>query len=45
MVLMVFLDSKVAEELRVHLVQQGFLVLLAELDLQALLELRDLRGP
>lgn len=33
------------EELRVHLVLQDFLVLLAELDLQVLLELQDLRGP
>lgn len=45
MVLMVFLDSKVFEEPRVHLVLQDFLVLLAELDLQALLELQDLQGP
>lgn len=44
-VLMVFLDSRVAEELRGHLVLLGFLVLRAELDLQALLELQDLRGP
>lgn len=33
------------EELRVRLVLQDFLVLLEELDLQALLELPDLRGP
>lgn len=32
------------EELRVHLVLQDFLVLPAELDLQVLLELQDLRG-
>lgn len=34
-----------AEELRVHLVLQDFLVLLAEWDLRVLLELQDLQGP
>lgn len=33
------------EELRVLLVLQDFLVLLAELDPQVLLELQDLQGP
>lgn len=33
------------EEPRVHLVLQDFLVLLAELGLQALLELQDLQAP
>lgn len=45
MVHMVFLDLKAAEEHRVHLVLQDFLVLLAELDLQVLLELQDLQDP
>lgn len=45
MVLTVFLDSKAVEEPRALLVLQDFLVLLAELDLQALLERQDLQGP
>lgn len=40
-----FLDLKAVEEHRVHLVLQDFLVLLAELGLQVLLELQDLQGP